>query len=504
VSSLVLQPGVLGPLVWVVLGALVIVVGERALARRESFLGRPITAGYAATLLGFVAIASLAIAAYIAATHAATGVARAFQPALPRLRLDPYSSLVFAWIAAAAAFTCAASLGHLPVRRAHRGDYYALVLFATAGAFLLVSALDLVVLFLGVELLGLCLVALVGFDVRDARGQEAALKLGVVGAVASAVLLYGMALLFAAGGGTDFASVREAVGQGSGLARAGVGLVLAGFATRLATVPFHAWSADVTEGAPRPVAAFVWTVAFTAGVAALLRFATLALGEPDPRFVDVMRVFAGLSLFVGACMAWIQQSPRRLLAYLGVAHAGFLWIGFAVANEQAATAILFQLAAFGAALLGAITVLIALSHRGLGDRIDSFAGVARAQPGLAALLTLFLFSLAGLPGTAGFVGRMSLLLAALREGEAAIVLVALGASAVVFAAVIRIPRELYLRPLPRTPLRAGELASGEVVVLVVCTAVVVALGIAPTGGFPGFDVSVVEWIRNAVVLGLSG
>jgi NADH-quinone oxidoreductase subunit N len=503
VSSLALQPGVLGPLVWVVLGALVIVLGERALARRESFLGRPITAGYAATLLGLVAIASLVIAAYIAATHAATGAARSFQPALPRLRLDSYSSLVFAGIAGAAALTCAVSLGHLPVRRAHRGDYYALVLFATAGAFLLVSALDLVVLFLGVELLGLCLVALVGFDVRDARGQEAAVKLGLVGAVSSAVLLYGMALLFAAGGGTDYASVRESVAAGSGLAKAGVGLVLAGFATRLATVPFHAWAADVTEGAPRPVAAFVWTVAFSAAVAALLRFSTLALAEPGARVLEVMRVLAGLSIFVGACMAWIQQSPRRLLAYVGVAHAGFLWIGFLVATERASVAILFQLAAQGAAFLGALTVLVAWSHRGLSDRIDSLAGVARAEPGLAALLSLYLFSLAGFPGTAGFVGRMGLLLAALREGEAAVALGALAASAVVVAALIRVPRELYLRA-PSGALRPGSLASGEVLVLTVCTLVVVVLGVAPAGGLPGFEASVLDWMRNAVALGLNG
>lgn len=503
-SDLVLQPGALGPFVWVLLGALAIVLGERMLARRESVLGRRITPGYAATLLGLVAIGSLVVAAYIAATHAATGVARSFQPAFPRLRLDPFSALAFAWIAGSAALVCALSLGHLDVRRAHRGDYYALVLFATAGAFLLVSALDLVVLFLGVEMLGLSLVALVGFDVRDGRGQEAALKLLLSGGVASAILLYGLALLSAASGGTDFAAVRAGVAEASPLGQAGLALALAGFAMRVASVPFHTWATDVSEGAPRPIVAFVWTVAFAASVAALLRFATLAVGEPESRVLEVMRGLAWLSIGVGACMSWIQGSLRRLLGYLGVTHAGFLWIGFVVGNDQASAAILFQLAAQGAAFLGAITVLVALSHRGLGDRLDSLAGLARAQPGLAALLTLFFFSLAGVPGTAGFVGRMGLLLAAVREGEAAIVLGALLASALLVMAVIRIPRELYLRPSPQSPIRAGSLASGEVLVLAVCAALVIVLGVAPNGGLPGFDAPVLDWMRSAVLLGLRG
>ncbi len=500
-SELVLQPGALAPLVWIVLGALVIILGERALARRESILGRPVTAGYAATLLGLVAMLSLGIAAVIAATHAAGGTARSFQPDVARLRLDAYSAFVFAGLAIAAALSCAVSLGHLPVRRAHRGDYYALVLLAMAGVFLIVCALDLVVLFLGVELLGICLVALVGFDVGHARGAEAALKLGSVGAVSSAVMLYGMALLFVAAGGTDYASTRDAIAAQSGLARAGVAFVLAGFAARIATVPFHAWAADVSEGSPRPVSAFVWAVAFSAAVAAWLRFATLALAEPSERMLEVMRVLAALSIFAGACLAWIQQSPRRLLAYVGVAHAGFLWIGFVVANEEASVAILFQLTAQAAALLGAFTVLLALSHRGLTDRIDALAGVARGDPLLSALLTLFLLSLAGLPGTAGFVGRLGILTTALREGEAALALGMLLTSALVVAALIRIPRELYLRA-PREPLRPGRLASGEILVLGVCAAVVIGLGLAPAGAPSGSGASPLGWIQTAVALGL--
>jgi NADH-quinone oxidoreductase subunit N len=355
---------------------------------------------------------------------------------------------------------------------------------------------DLIAVFLGIELLSIPIYVLAGFDRRKLRSNESALKYFLVGSFASAILLYGMALLYGATGSTDFAAIGKAFDPSSPLASLGLALVVVGFTFKISAVPFHQWTPDVYEGAPTSVTAFMSVTVKVAAFAGLMRIVVDAFGGGDVALRDVLWWLAAATMIVGNVMAVIQENVKRLLAYSSVAHAGYLLMGLVAGTQAAWAALLFYLLAYLFTNLGAFGVIVALTHRGQdADRLEDFTGLARTRPALAALMTLFLLSLAGIPGTAGFIGKLQVFLAAVREGYVGLTIIAVLTSLVSVYYYLRLPVVMYMRE-PGAELPRLRLHSAEGLVLLVCAIAVIALGILPSEG----PLQAIDWTRESAAV----
>lgn len=359
--------------------------------------------------------------------------------------------LLFGGIALIAAM---ASVG-MSVRRREEdvSGYYALILLATAGMMLLASASSLMSMFLGLELLSLALYVVVGFRRNDMRGKEGALKYLILGSVASGVLLYGFALLYGATGSVWLAEFQSywhinGVEGMTTLYKAGMALALAGFAFKLALVPFHTWAPDAYEGAPASISGFMAVGTKAAALAALVRL--LVVGVPAEALMSViapLSLLAALSMFVGSILATVQRNMKRLLAYSGVAHAGYLMMALPGLSTQGVAAVSFYMLAYMFMTLGAFAIVI-----WLGDSPNGGADIAKYQslfyrrPYLAGALTLFLLSLSGIPVTAGFVGKVLLVRNAIEFGGTLLVVALVATTAISAFAYLRIVLSMSRRP----------------------------------------------------------
>ena len=399
--------GAVGPTLLVAAGAMLVLMLEVFLAPRESFVGRPLTRSWLGSALALVTSVVLGLAVLASWQSFLAGSSAVFNPANPLVRLDRFANFAIALIAFASLLSCLLSVGYLSELRIQHGEYYALILIAVAGMMLLVSAVDMVMVFLGLEIMSIPIYVLAGFDRRRLRSNESSLKYFLVGSFASALLLYGMALLYGATGHTDFEGIR-AGWDGGPLGLVGLGLVVVGFAFKISSVPFHQWTPDVYEGAPTTVTAWMSVTVKVAAFAALLRVLAGSFpGASETGLAPLLWVLAAATMVVGNVMAVIQDNLKRLLAYSSIAHAGYLLIGLVTATPDAHAAMLFYLLAYVFTNLGAFAVIIALANKGQDtDRVEQFAGLASRRPGLAALMTLFMLSLAGIPGTVGLHGEV--------------------------------------------------------------------------------------------------
>ena len=489
---------VVGPLVWVSIGAMVVLLGEVFLSRAKTFLGRPVTPSRVGSLLAGTAVLFLALATYMSLAHAAMGTSTPFDPARPMFVLDRFSALISALIALAALLSCALSIQFLDELRINHGEYYALILFSVAGMMLMVCAVDMLPVFLGLELMSIPIYVLAGFDRRKLSSNESALKYFLIGSFASAILLYGMALLYGVSGATSFASIRGAFSLENPLAVAGMGLLIVGFAFKISSVPFHQWTPDVYEGAPSAVTAFMSVTVKLAAFAALLRVLVLSFEPQAEALQNVLWVLSALTMVVGNVMAVIQQNIKRMLAYSSIAHAGYLLIGFVPGTQEGYAAVVFYLICYVFMNLGAFGVVVVLAHRGRDcENIDSFAGLARTRPGLAALMTLFMLSLAGIPGTAGFMAKWQIFATAVSAGQVPLAIIGVLTSVVSVYYYLRVPVLMYMREPGEEPARM-EIGFAEAGVLIVCAAVVLYLGIVPNGGGVFGNVHVLDWARDSV------
>ena len=494
-----LNLSVLGPVVSVAAGSMLVLLGEVLLSRAKTFLGRPVNETYVGNVLMLVSVVSLAVATYMAAASAHAGVDAVFNPANPMFRLDGFSALVTALLGFAALLCCALATNYLDELRIHHGEYYALVLFSTAGMMLMVCAVDMLAVFVGLELMSIPIYVLAGFDRRRLRSNESALKYFLIGSFASAILLYGVALLYGASGGTGFDEIRAGFDPSSTLSLAGLSLVVVGFAFKISSVPFHQWTPDVYEGAPSAVTAFMSVTVKLAAFAALMRVLALSFDPLGELLVGVLWVLSALTMIVGNVMAVIQQNIKRLLAYSSIAHAGYLLIGFVPGTTEGYSAVLFYLIGYLFMNLGAFAVVVALAQGGQDcEQMDSLAGLAQKRPGLAALMTLFMLSLAGIPGTVGFMGKVLIFKSAVSAGLVPLAILGVLTSVVSVYYYLRVPVLMYMRePGPEAP--RSSLATGEALVLGVCALAVVYLGINPNGALPFIgDLDVLDWARNSV------
>jgi NADH-quinone oxidoreductase subunit N len=325
-----------------------------------------------------------------------------------------------------------------------QGEYYALLLFALLGAMLMAAGGDLLIIFLGLEIMSLAQYVLAGMRHNVLKSSESALKYFLLGAFATGFLLYGMSLVYGATGTTNLTAITTAVREG-GLAdhpllTIGIGLMVVGFGFKIAAVPFHMWTPDVYEGAPTPVTAFMSTGVKAAGFAALVRVFLTAFSDLQGSWTPILWGMAVLTMVVGNVAAITQPNIKRMLAYSSIAHAGYVLIALVATGPAGLTGLLFYLLAYAFMNLGAFAVVVALEQR--EDRhllLEDYAGLGFRYPLLGLAMALFMFSLSGLPPTAGFMAKFYVFGAAVEQGY--IVLVVIG----VLNSLISL--YFYLRPI---------------------------------------------------------
>jgi NADH-quinone oxidoreductase subunit N len=360
-----------------------------------------------------------------------------------------------------------------------RGEYHALLLSACLGAMVMAGSLDLIVLFLGLEILSIPLYVLAAFRRGNVRSQEAGMKYFLLGAFSTAFFLYGVALLYGAAGATGYAALaRAAAGGLTPLLATGIALLTIGIAFKAALVPFHAWAPDVYDGAPLPVTAYMAVIAKVGAFAAFLRIFPLALTAVSAHWDTLLAALSIATMLLGNLVALLQGSMKRLLAYSSIAHAGYLLIGVAAGTPAGAWATLFYLVVYLFMTLGAFAVVLLLTRAGEeADRIDDYAGLGGRAPWLAGVMVVFMASLAGLPPTAGFIGKLYLFNAALGAGQLAVALVAALTTVVSVYYYLRVP---YLMFTGRQPGEVQVLrAPGVRFAIVVAGFVVILLGVLP-------------------------
>ncbi len=405
--------------------------------------------------------------------------------------VDAFSAFVTVIICAGVALSALMSAGWLHARDAERGEYYALTLFAASGMALVGMASDLLVAFVAIEIMSLATYSLAAYVRRGKRPSEAAFKYMILGAVSSALLLYGSALIFGATGTTLFSALHGARGAGTLLLTGGLGLVASGLAFKVGAVPFHAWTPDVYEGAPTPVTAFMAAGVKTAAFALLVRIFLASQVGPEVRdfsFEQVLVVLAVLTMVFGNLLAVPQRSVKRMLAYSSIGHAGYLLVGVVAARVEgvrsmALAGVLFYLAAYTATVIGAFAVVGAIEERTRGDveprdpwDLSRFAGLAQRRPGLAFAMTVFLLSLAGVPPTAGFIGKLYLFKAAVGADLVPLAIVGLLTSILGAFYYLRVVVQMYMKPSEGTD--EAVAAPAMVFALGVAAVVVVLFGLA--------------------------
>jgi NADH-quinone oxidoreductase subunit N len=381
-------------------------------------------------------------------------------------------------------------------RESGHGEYHALLLSAVAGMLVLVAAQNLVTLFLGLELLSISLYVLCATDLRRSASLESGLKYLIVGSVGSATLLYGLALIYGATGATDFDAIARALESGGlvddPLTLTGVGLIVAGLAFKASVAPFHQWTPDVYQGAPTPITAFMAVATKAAALGAALRLLDVALLDAAVDWAPVLAVLAAVTIVVGNVGALPQTSLKRLLAWSGVAQAGYLLAGVVVADELGARATVFYLAVYLAMNLAAFAVVVARERESAdGDDLHALDGLGYTRPLLAWPMTIAMLSLAGIPATAGFVGKFFLIDAAVQGDYTWLGVTIVVGSAISLGYYLRVIAAMWLTPALEPgarPAMAGGApeadaprAQPEVVgVALVFGAATLALGIVPS------------------------
>lgn len=345
-----------------------------------------------------------------------------------------------------------------------RGEFYALILFSISGMMFMASANDLIIVFVALELLSIPLYVLAAFRVPDTRSEESGMKYFILGAFASAFLVYGSALIFGATGTTNLPKIFEQVGiivvggHSPLLLILGAGLILVGLGFKVAVVPFHMWTPDVYEGAPTPVTAFMSVGAKAGGFAALLRIVVIALptlvlkeGQTAATWQTTFWIVAALTLILGNLVAISQSNIKRMLAYSSIAHAGYIMMAVAAAGSagvaNAATqAALLYLLAYMFTNLGAFGVALAIEKDdGSGTDLNDFVGLSKSRPLLAIMMAVFMLSLTGIPLTGGFIGKWFVFKAALDAGLVPLAIIGVLTSVVSAFYYVRVIVNMYLR-----------------------------------------------------------
>jgi NADH-quinone oxidoreductase subunit N len=396
------------------------------------------------------------------------------------VRVEGFSVFFHILVIAIAAVTILTSYEYMAVQRIRAGEYYGLILFGTVGMCLMTSAIELVLIFIALEISSISTYILAGFRRRDASSSEASLKYFLLGSFATAFFLYGVALIFGATGSTNLDAISLALRSGNvqmfALAYVATALMFVGLGFKVASAPFHVWTPDVYEGAPAPVVGLMSTGPKAAAFAVLLR---VMFEANAPGRFWLIWVSAALTMTLGNVCALVQNNVKRLLAYSSIAHAGYMLVAFAAQPDLGTSAVMFYAAAYAAMNVGAFAVV---SHvAGAGEKyvtVEDYAGLGRKSPALAATMTFFLMSLIGIPITGGFFAKFYVLSAALKSNLNILAVILVLNSAVGAYYYLRIIVMMYMRE-PRADARVSPVPAATGLAIAVCVVATLFLGVLP-------------------------
>ena len=452
------------------------------------FVLDPITPSSKKDGLAWMCLVTLVVCAVITATRMGTHTV-AFSHLII---VDSYASFWKLLLYLVSGLTILLSMGYLKEEQIDLAEFYGFIMLSLTGMMIMVSSADLLVMYLGIELMSISLYIMAGFKRFEAKSIEAAAKYFILGAFSSGLLLYGISLLFGVTGSTRLAEIATAVdarGFHDPLVMIAMMLVIVGFGFKIAAVPFHMWTPDVYQGAPTSVTAFMAVASKAAGFGAFLRVLLEGFGGVKPNWNGLILGICLLTLILGNIVAIVQTNIKRMLAYSSIAHAGYALIGLVVAGwmdteggvaTRGVSSMMLYLAIYSFMTMGAFAIVAIVRRGGVeGEELDDFTGLAKRHKGVAFLMMIFMVSLAGIPPTAGFIGKLYIFMAAVNAG-----LVWLAVVGLIFAAVsafyyLRVVMVMYMcEPDQKCETRLA-LSPTATVVLACAVAGVIFLGIYP-------------------------
>jgi len=436
--------------------------------------------------LGVVGLVGAAIASYFLWDHPTTS--------FDLVAADKFGLFVTCILIVAGLLSLAISAPTVDRERLPAGEYYALMLFATAGMMLMATATDLLLIFLALEVMSLAVYVLTGIRRTSPVATEAAFKYFLLGAFSSAFFLYGIAFTYGLTGSTRLdriASVMSAqAASPTPMLLLAVGLVLVGFAFKVAAVPFHMWTPDAYEGAPPAVTGFMSTGVKAAAFAAFVRVFLSAFAPLRGTWADIVWPIAAATMIVGTVVGVAQSNVKRMLAYSSIGHGGYLLVALLAGNDIGKGAVLFYLLTYAVTNIGAFGVIALLERTDRpNDQVTDYAGLWNSHPALATLMTIFLLSLGGFPPMAGFIAKWYVFSAAVKAGYTTLAIIGVLTSVVSVFFYLRIVVMMYMtpndspQPVPAVPRMAGA-------ALIVSAILIFYLGILPT--------RVLDWAASSI------
>ncbi|MBW2038585.1 MAG: NADH-quinone oxidoreductase subunit N [Deltaproteobacteria bacterium] len=432
-------------------------------------------------LLGYTALLGVA-AAFLSLF---LGIGKDLSAFNGMVKIDPFSFFFKVMFLIIAFLTVLASLEYTRREGIDFGEYYVLVLFATAGMMLMASGVNLLIIFLGLEVMSISIYVLAGIMREDTRSVEAAFKYFLLGAFASAFLLYGIALTYASTGTLDLGRIGHILTERAWVSSLpiviiGLALLIIGFGFKIALVPFHMWTPDVYEGAPTSITAFMATGVKAAGFAAFVRVFFYALPNLQAYWTEIMWLLAVATMIVGNIIALSQTNIKRMLAYSSIAHAGYIMVAFVAGNELGKSSILFYLLAYIFMNIGAFTVIILLGKKGEENTlITDYAGIGFKHPLLAASMSIFMLSLAGVPPMAGFMAKFYVFSAAVKAKYYWLAVIGVLNSAVAAYYYLRVLIYMYFRE-PEKDVAIEAFSPAAVLAVIISVWGVLQIGILPS------------------------
>jgi NADH-quinone oxidoreductase subunit N len=368
------------------------------------------------------------------------------------------------------------------------GEYFALILFATLGMMIMASGADLIVIFLGIELMSIPLYVLAGYARKRQISNESALKYFLLGSFATGFLLYGIAFLYGVAGTTNLNGIAASVSNGTfqnNTLMIGMALLVVGLGFKIAVVPFHMWTPDVYQGAPSPITAFMSAGPKAVAVGAFVRIFMVALPSIRGEWVNLIWILAVLTMTTGNIFALVQDNIKRMLAYSSIAHAGYVLVAFVAAGELGLTGILYYMLAYTFMNIGAFAVITVIGGKNEEKvLVKDFTGLAWRNPVAAVLMSLFLFSLAGIPPTAGFMGKFYIFSAAIKSGYTGLAVIGVLNSVVAVYYYLRVTVAMYMKE-PEEATTGAEISHiifspTAVIALLISAYGVLQMGILPS------------------------
>lgn len=459
--------GSIAPMIILSLTGMFILVADLFMGRKKGFLA-------------FIALAGLAAALVFSCGREATHAVYSFNGAFVVDKFGLFFNLIFC---ASTALVVLISLQYLDRENLQLGEYYALLLFGTVGMIMVAGAADMIMIFLGIEILSISLYVLAGMNRRQLRSAESALKYFLLGAFATGFLLYGIALIYGVTGSVNFQKIAEALKDErlllSPMLYIGTAFVIIGLGFKAALAPFHQWTPDVYEGAPTTVTAFMAVGPKAAAIAALFRVLWIPLAAMGEEWKALLWVLAVLTMTVGNVAALAQDNIKRMLAFSGIAHAGYILVAVITGSKMGSSSVLYYLLAYAFMNIGAFGVVALIGGKGEEYlNIDDYAGMGFKMPGIAFAMSVFMFSMAGIPPLAGFVGKFYIFSAAVDAGYIGLAVIGVINSVVSAYYYLRVTVVMYMKE----PVRGfdGLVLKGlPILALAISVIGIVYLGVVP-------------------------